>query len=166
MFNAYGNPTAGVARSSPGEWHPQATVAMTVVSFLDVEKYPASLQFLLMTIGPSLILLALLDRISPGSAMERLLHPLLVFGRVPLFFYIAHLYLIHLLAVILAAVFHQPVRWLLHGAFWMNPLPDGYGHGLGMIYAVWITAVAMLYFPCAWFADLKQRRKLWWLSYL
>jgi uncharacterized membrane protein len=165
-FNAYGNPTAGVAKSSPGEWHPQATAAMSVVSFLDVEKYPASLQFLLMTIGPSLMLLALFDRIHAGSTMERLLHPLLVFGRVPLFFYVAHLYLVHLLAVILAVAFHQPVQWLLHGAFWMNPLPDGYGHGLGMIYAVWITAVALLYFPCAWFADLKQRRKSWWLSYL
>ena len=166
LFNAYGNPTASVARSSPGEWHAQATVAMTVVSFLDVEKYPASLQFLLMTIGPSLMLLALHDRLRPGSAIEGLLHPLLVFGRVPLFFYVAHLYIIHLLAVILASAFHQPVQWLLHGAFWMNRLPDGYGHGLPMIYAVWIAAVALLYFPCAWFADLKQRRKSWWLSYL
>jgi uncharacterized membrane protein len=166
MFNGYGNPTAAVARSSPGEWHPQATFAMTVVSFLDLEKYPPSFQFLLMTIGPSLILLALLDRIPPGSAMERLLHPLLVFGRVPLFFYVVHLYLIHSLAVILAVACHQPVQWLLHGAFWMNRLPDGYGHGLAMIYAVWFAAVAMLYYPCVWFADLKQRRKSWWLSYL
>jgi uncharacterized membrane protein len=166
MFNAYGNPSAQVARSSPGEWHPQATLAMTVVSFLDLEKYPASLQFLLMTIGPSLILLGLLDRVRQGSAIEKLLHPLLVFGRVPLFFYVVHLYLIHCLAIILALGFHQPMHWLLHGAFWMNRLPDGYGHGLAMIYAVWITAVAILYVPCAWFAGLKQRRKSWWLSYL
>lgn len=164
-FNAYGNPTAEIAASSPGEWHPQATLAMTVVAFLDVEKYPASLQFLLMTIGPALILLAWLDRVTARSTAERLLYPLLVFGRVPLFFYVLHLYLVHSMAVILALAFHQPVQWLLHGAFWMNRLPPGYGHGLPMIYATWITAVAVLYLPCKWFAELKQRRRSWWLSY-
>jgi uncharacterized membrane protein len=165
-FNAYGNPTAAVAASSPGEWHVQSTWTMTVVSFLDLEKYPASLQFLLMTIGPALILLACLDRISPGSIWNKLVHPLVIFGRVPLFFYTLHLLLIHALAVLLAVVFHQPIRWLLHGAFWMNRLPSGYGHGLAMIYAVWLLVVAVLYFPCAWFAGLKQSRRSWWLSYL
>ena len=165
-FNAYGNPPAEIAFNSAGAWHPQASWAMTVVAFLDVEKYPASLQFLLMTLGPSLIFLSLLDRVHPGSRMERLLHPLLIFGRVPLFFYALHLYLIHLLAVALALAFHQPVAWLLHGAFWMNRLPAGYGHGLPMIYVIWILAVAFLYAPCAWFAGLKQRKRSWWLSYL
>ena len=165
-LNAYGNPTAAIAASSPGEWHPQATFAMSIVSFLDVEKYPASLQFLLMTIGPSLILLSYFDRVGAGSLAERLLHPLLIFGRVPLFFYALHLYLIHGLAILLATLSHQPTQWLLHGAFWMNRVPQGYGHGLLMIYAVWFTAVALLYFPCVWFAGLKQRRKSWWLSYL
>lgn len=165
-FNAYGNPTAEIAATSPGEWHRQGSLAMTVVSFLDLEKYPASLQFLLMTIGPSLILLSYLDRVRAGSFAERLVHPLLIFGRVPLFFYVLHLYLIHSLAIVLALIFHQPVRWLFHGAFWMNRLPQGYGHGLAMIYATWIVAVALLYYPCAWFAERKQRRKQWWLSYL
>ena len=165
-FNAYGNPTADVAFNSAGAWHAQASWAMTVVAFLDLEKYPASLQFLLMTVGPSLILLAYLDRIRPGSTAERILHPLLIFGRVPLFFYVLHLYLIHVLAVILALAFHQPVQWLLHGAFWMNRLPAGYGHGLPMIYAMWILVVALLYVPCARFAALKQRKRSWWLSYL
>jgi uncharacterized membrane protein len=165
-FNAYGNPTAAIAASSPGEWHVQPTWMMSLVSFLDLEKYPASLQFLLMTIGPALILLGYLDRISPGSLWNKLLHPLVIFGRVPLFFYVLHLFLIHALAVLLALVFHQPTRWLLHGAFWMNRLPAGYGHGLAMIYAVWFLAVALLYFPCVWFAGLKQRRRSWWLSYL
>jgi uncharacterized membrane protein len=165
-FNIYGNPTADIAKSSPGEWHAQASFAMTIVSFLNVEKYPASLQFLLMTIGPSLILLSYFDRVRAGSVAERLLHPLLIFGRVPLFFYTVHLYLIHGLAILLAVLFHQPVQWLLRGAFWMNRLPQGYGHGLPMIYAIWLTAVALLYLPCSWFAALKQRRKSWWLSYL
>ena len=164
-FNAYGNPGADIAFNSAGAWHRQASWAMTLVAFLDVEKYPASLQFLLMTLGPSLILLSLLDRVQPGSRMERILHPVLIFGRAPLFFYILHLYLIHLLAVILALAFHQPVAWLMHGAFWMNRLPTGYGHGLPMIYATWMFAVLILYFPCAWFAGLKQRKRSWWLSY-
>ena len=165
-FNAYGNPPASLAFNSAGQWHPQASLAMTLVAFLDVEKYPASLQFLLMTLGPSLILLAYLDRVEPDSIMERILQPLVIFGRVPLFFYVLHLYLIHVLAIVLALAFHQPVDWLLHGAFWMNRLPNGYGHGLPMIYAMWILAVALLYWPCAWFARLKQRKRSWWLSYL
>ena len=165
-LNAYGNPAADIAATSPGEWHRQASWAMTVVSFLDLEKYPASLQFLLMTIGPSLILLSYLDRVPAGSLTEKLLQPLLIFGRVPLFYYVLHLYLIHGLAVVLALAFHQPVEWLFHGAFWMNRLPQGYGHGLGMIYTIWIVAVALLYYPCAWFDGLKQRQRSWWLSYL
>lgn len=165
-FNAYGNPTADIAFNSAGDWHPQATWAMSVVAFLDVEKYPASLQFLLMTLGPSLILLSYLNQIRPGSALERIFHPLLIFGRVPLFFYVLHLYVIHVLAIILALAFHQPVKWLLHGAFWMNRLPPGYGHGLPMIYAMWLLAVALLYVPCAWFAGLKQRKRSRWLSYV
>ncbi|PYY17973.1 MAG: hypothetical protein DMG60_09850 [Acidobacteria bacterium] len=165
-FNAYGNPTADVAFNSAGAWHSQASWAMTLVAFLDVEKYPPSLQFLLMTLGPSLIFLAYLDRVRPGSTIEKILRPLLIFGRVPLFFYVLHLYAIHVLAIILALAFHQPVQWLLHGAFWMNRLPAGYGHGLPMIYAMWILIVALLYVPCARFAALKQRKRSWWLSYL
>src|SRR4051812_39146974 len=165
-LNSYGNPVAGVAASSPGEWHPLASFGMSVVYFLDVEKYPPSLQFLLMTIGPSLMLLSFFDRVSQYSTLGRILNPLLIFGRVPLFFYVLHLFLIHLLAIAAAYIFHQPVSWLWHGAFWMNQTPEGYGHGLVFVYSIWILAVAILYFPCRWFADLKARRRTWWLSYL
>ncbi len=165
-FNTYGNPPAGVAASSPGAWYPLPSFMMSVVYFLDVEKYPPSLQFLLMTIGPSLILLGLLDRVSEYSTLGKLLNPLLIFGRVPLFFYILHLYLIHLLTIAAAYAFHQPVAWLWHGAFWMNRTPDGYGHGLPFIYAIWALAVFLLYFPCRWFAELKATKSRWWLSYL
>ena len=102
---------------------------MTVVSFLDLEKYSASLQFLLMTIGPSLILLSYLDRMRTGSFTEKLLQALLVFSRVPLFVYVLHLYLTSQLGDPYALAFHQPVQWLFHGAFWMNRLPQGYGQG-------------------------------------
>jgi uncharacterized membrane protein len=166
LSNSYGNPPAGVAASTPGAWQSLASRAMTIVSFLDVEKYPPSLQFLLMTMGPSLILLGLLDKVSENSRIGKLLRPLLVFGRVPLFFYILHLYLIHVMAIAAAYAFHQPVGWLWHGGFFMNQTPEGYGHSLPFVYLMWAIAVVLLYYPCRWFADLKAGKRTWWLSYL
>jgi len=164
VTNLYGNPPTGLGGVSQGDWHVQPTVEKTIILFLDVEKYPPSLQFLLMTLGPSLLLLAWMEkRVDRGSST--LLSPLVLFGRVPLFFYILHLYLIHVMAVLAAMLFKQPVDWLFHGAFFAG-YPDVYGHDLPFIYLMWITAVAILHFPCRWWAGLKQRRKDWWLSYL
>jgi len=164
--NLYGNPPKGLGGVSQGDWHIQPTVEKTVILFFDVEKYPPSLQFLLMTMGPSLLLLAWLDkRYSGGAKPSGINHALLIYGRVPLFYYILHLYLIHLLAIAMAVVFHQPAAWLFHGAFFFGA-PPGYGHNLPFIYLMWITAVAILYVPCVSWAGLKQRRKDWWLSYL
>jgi uncharacterized membrane protein len=161
LTNVYGNPPVGQGGVSQGDFHPQPTLEKTIILLLDVEKYPPSLQFLLMTLGPSFLLLAWLDK----TYVPRGLGPLLTFGRVPMFFYILHLYVIHLLAVAMAALQHQPVGWLFHGAF-LAGSPDGYGYNLPFTYLMWITAVAILYLPCRWFAALKQRRKDWWLSYL
>src|SRR5580698_558826 len=160
--NLYGNPPVGLGGVSQGDWHIQPTVEKTVILFLDVEKYPPSLQFLLMTLGPSLLLLAWLERSNP----PRWTGLLVTFGRVPMFFYLLHLYVIHLLAIAVAPLFHQPVRWLFHGGFFLLGTPDDYGHGLPFIYLMWIITIAILYFPCCWFAALKARRKDWWLSYL
>lgn len=160
--NLYGNPPVGLGGVSQGDWHIQPTMEKTVILFLDVEKYPPSLQFLLMTLGPGILLLSWLD----GKQASTVFKPLLVFGRVPMFYYILHLYAIHLLAVLMAVLFHQPAEWLLHGAFMMNNIPDGYGHGLPFIYLMWLTVLVILYFPCRWFMGVKQRRKDWWLSYL
>ena len=159
--NLYGNPPAGSGGVSQGEWHVQPTFEKTLILFFDVEKYPPSLQFLLMTIGPSLLLLAALDR----DQVPAWVSPLLIFGRVPMFFYVLHLYLIHWLAVLVGIVTHQPVGWLFHGAIFSES-PEGWGHGLAFVYAMWLVVLVLLYFPCRWFADLKQRRKDWWLSYL
>jgi uncharacterized membrane protein len=161
VMNIYGNPPAGLGGVSQGDWHIQPTLEKTVILFLDVEKYPPSLQFLLMTLGPSLLLLAWLER----SNLPRWTSVLVTFGRVPMFFYLLHLYLIHLLAIVVALLTHQPAGWLLPG-------PDSgvkaaaYGHALGVVYLMWIITIVILYFPCRWFAALKQRRKDWWLSYL
>jgi uncharacterized membrane protein len=169
LTNLYGNPPVGLGGVSQGPWHIQPTVEKTVILFLDVEKYPPSLQYLLMTLGPSLLLLAWLDKKldqkDAGQPISPALSPLLTFGRVPLFFYILHLYLIHSLAVLVAVLSHQPVAWLFHGGF-MFGAPDEWGFNLAFVYLMWITAIVILYFPCRWFEGVKQRRKDWWLSYI
>ncbi len=166
LTNLYGNPPVGLGGVSQGPWHIQPTLEKTMILFFDVEKYPPSLQFLLMTLGPALLLLAWLDkRLDGRQAISPALSPLLTFGRVPMFFYILHLYLIHSLAILTAVAFHQPVGWLLHGGF-MFGAPDGWGYNLPFVYLVWMTAVVILYFPCRWYEGVKQRRKDWWLSYI
>ena len=167
IANVYGNPPVGLGGVSQGDFHVQPTVEKTVILFLDVEKYPPSLEFLLMTLGPSLLLLFGIDKWSSrNGTASGLASVLVIYGRVPLFYYILHIYLIHALAVLVALVFRQPVTWLLHGGFFLNDIPDGYGHNLPFIYLIWIVAVATLYLPCRWWGDLKRRRKDWWLSYL
>ena len=160
--NVYGNPPALRGGVTSGDFQVQPTLAKTVISFLDTEKYPPSLQYLLMTIGPSFILWWALQKFGlPAWAT-----PVVVFGRVPFFFYVLHLYLIHALAVLVSMAFHQPYSWLLHGGFWFNDPPEGYGHGLAFIYLVWAIAILILYFPSRWFAKMKEQKKAWWLSYL
>jgi uncharacterized membrane protein len=151
---------------SPGAWQHFPSLMLTLISFLNVAKYPPSLQYLLMTLGPMLMVLAGLDRLTEGGRLNRLGRWILVFGRVPLFYYVLHIFVVHLLAVLVALMSHQSTDWLLHGAFWAGPNPPGYGHGLLFIYGVWAVTIVLLYFPCAWFAGVKARRKDWWLSYL
>jgi len=130
------------------------TLSKTIILFFDVEKYPPSLQYLLMTLGVIFILLA----ISAARSWGWFGRVLEIYGRVPLFFYILHLYVIHLAAILLGFVTHQPLRWLFHGGFFLNYPPDGepYGHGLDVVCAMWAGVVLLLYFPCAWFARVKR----------
>lgn len=111
LTNLYGNPPSGLGGVSQGDWHIQPTLDKTLILFFDVEKYPPSLEYLLMTVGPSLLLLGWLDddRLRNNTSI------LLTFGRAPMFFYVLHLYLIHWLAVLVAVLFHQPVRWFFMG---------------------------------------------------
>jgi uncharacterized membrane protein len=165
-FNLYGNgmATHAVYPDAAGPWKPQPTMVLTIVSFLNTQKYPASLQFLLMTLGPSLMALTWFDKIRTEGGLAGVL---LVFGRVPLFYYVLHLYFIHAMAVWIALAFHQPTAWLLYGGFLLNPVPNGYGHGLPFIYAMSAIAVGLLYLPCKWFMNFKQEHKSWWwLSYI
>lgn len=137
----------------PSPWAVQDNGLFTFFSFINTTKYPPSLLYLLITLGPGIIALAFFDRLREPGIFAR---PFLVFGRVPLFYYILHLYLIHALAVVLA--------WVRYG--FASPAPQGYGYGLPVVYLVWLAILVMLYPVCRWFAGVKKRRRDAWLSYL
>lgn len=148
----------------PARWAPQKTAAFTVLSFLNTTKYPPSLLFLLMTLGPALIFLALVDRHTP-----RLLRPALTIGRVPLFYYLLHFTLIHLLAVAVCFLRYGSAHWMTEspdlGHYPFSP-PPGWGFSLPVVYLAWAFVVVVMYPLCRWFAALKARRSEAWLSYL
>jgi hypothetical protein len=129
-----------------------------VMSFLDTTKYPPSLQYLLMTLGPAALLCAFAERIQ-GTVKDALV----MFGRVPFAFYVAHVYLIHALAVVLGISQGFAVsQFLTFYPFF----PKQYGISLPGVYLAWILVIAMLYPFCRWVAAVKARRTDWWLSYL
>jgi len=152
-FNLYGDPRPWSATPDMPGW----------LSFLNTTKYPASLSFLLMTLGPPIALIPLVER-----ARGRLAQWVSVFGRVPFFYYLLHIPLIHALAAIVSLIRLGEVSpWLLaNHPLGAGDAPDGYTWTLGLLYLVWAIAVVLLYFPCRWFADLKARRSDWWLKYL
>ena len=145
----------------PGPWTPQKDALFTIFSFLNCQKYPPSLSYLLMTLGPALLVLALLDRETP-----RWLEPILVFGRVPLFYYVLHLPLIHGLSVLVAFLRHGRADWLFGNSGVPAGAPTDFGFGLPIVYLVWVSVVLSLYPVCHWFSEVKRRRHDWWLSYL
>jgi uncharacterized membrane protein len=132
-------------------------------AFLSPAKYPASLIFLLMTLGPTIALLPTLERLR-----GKLSDAVALFGRVPFFYYVLHIPLIHLLAIGVSLVRTGSVApWLFTNHPMGNPPPpDGYTWSLPLLYLVWAIAVMILYFACRWYADLKARRRDWWMAYL
>jgi uncharacterized membrane protein len=143
----------------PNPWSPQHNGTYTILSFIDCYKYPPSLCYLLMTLGPALIVLALFDRGTPFF-----LKPILIFGRVPLFYYLLHLPLIHWLAVVVNFIRFGRADWLYGNTRGIKP-PSDAGFDLPGVYVVWIVVLLTLYPVCKWFADLKHRRREAWLSY-
>jgi uncharacterized membrane protein len=135
-----------------------------ICSFLNCTKYPPSFLYLLMTLGPSIMVLALFDRESTGPLGRFFL----VFGRVPLFYYLLHLPLIHGL-MFLCDVIRYHRNPYEGDSFWsMDPvkLPPGYGYSLPIVFLVWIGVVLILYPLCRWYGDYKRRHRSVWLSYL
>jgi uncharacterized membrane protein len=154
-INAYGDAS---------HWSRQKTAVVSVLAFLNTTKYPPSLLFLLMTLGPSLLMLRALD-----SSTPKWLRPALIFGQVPLFYFILHFTIIHLLALVVSYGKYGAAHWMFEspnlGAFPFTP-PPGWGLSLPLIYAVWMAVVVMMYPACVWFAGVKKRRRSAWLSYL
>jgi uncharacterized membrane protein len=134
-----------------------------LMAFLNTTKYPASLLFLLMTLGPSVALLPLVER--AGGRVER---HIALFGRVPFFFYMLHIPLIHALALVVSFLSLGHVTgWLFTNHPMGNPPPpDGYTWNLWTVYLVWGVTIAVLFFACRWFASVKSARSEWWLKYL
>ncbi len=137
FFNFYGDPFL---------WRDQGNLHRTILSFINVSKYPPSLDYLLITLGPGMLLLAYLE-----DRSNTLTDIFVVFGRVPLFYYILHLYLLHGLAIITGLITGQGSNLTF---------------SLAYVYLVWLFAVALLYFPSKWFMQYKKTHKQWWLSYL
>lgn len=152
-INKYGDP-------KPWQVYPQRPW-LSALSFVNCEKYPPSLDFLLMTLGPALIALALLER-PPGPIGRRVS----VFGRTPLFFYLLHLPLIHGLACATSYLAYRDVLWWLVAPPQFAWAPFSYGYSLPIVYLTWVLVLLLLYLPCIWFDQLKRRDRSGWLSYL
>jgi uncharacterized membrane protein len=148
----------------PSRWKAQKTALFTVLSFVNTTKYPPSLLFLLMTLGPALLLLWAADLRTP-----RFLQPALVIGTVPLFYYVVHFTLLHLLAVGVCYVRYGAIHWMLESpdlAHYPFSPPPGWGSALPIVYLIWALIVLALYPLCRRYAAFKQRNYYFWLSYL
>lgn len=142
----------------PNPWKFQGDPIRTIIDFLNISKYPPSLLFLLITLGGAALLCAYASRIP--SVIKK---PLITFGRAPFAFYVAHLYLIHALSVVLGVFQGFEVNQMLTIMFFY---PKGFGIGLFGVYAVWLGIVITLYPFSRWVVSVKKRRKDWWLSYV
>jgi uncharacterized membrane protein len=147
----------------PRPWSVQKSVLLTALSFLNVTKYPPSLLFLLMTLGPAIAALAWFER----TGRSPLSRALITFGRVPLFFYAMQWMTAHGLAILLGYLAGQPIGWLFASPLERPfPNPGNLGFNLWVVYLFWIIGALLLYPLCRWFAGVKRRRNDWWLSYL
>lgn len=151
LANTHGDPTP---------WHAQESAALTLGSFLNAGKYPPSLVFLLMTLGPALVVLALIHRVrEPIGGFLR------VFGEVPLFYYVLHIFAVHALAIAVGTA--QGFGPGQMAQLFLNLPKQGYGLSLPWVYVAWLGLVASLYPVSRWFAGVKRsNRGAWWTSYV
>ena len=159
-FNLYGDPRPWHAAVAGRNGSPPTPA---LFAFLNTTKYPASLDFLLMTLGPIIALIPLLEGLTGAVARA-----IILFGRVPFFFYVLHIPLIHTLALVVSKIRLGVVSpWLFTNHPMGNPEPpEGYVWSLPLLYLIWAITIVLLYFACQWFAALKARRNDWWLQYL
>lgn len=148
----------------PSRWSAQHSPVFTALSFLNTTKYPPSLLFLLMTLGPLFLFLRAIDGRAP-RAFDRVA----ILGRVPLFYFVLHIALIHVLAVIVCYARYGEVHWMFESptlADFPFTQPPGWPLSLPWVYLIWWVVILMLWPLCRWFADVKRRRRDWWLGYL
>lgn len=155
FVNVYGDPS---------RWSVQRTTVFTALSFINATKYPPSLLYLLMTLGPALLFLRMVD-----GGIPRGLRPALVFGKVPMFYYVLHIVLLHLLAAVACLARYGTAHWMFESPTldkYPVTQPAGWPAPLPVVWLVWLLVVVLLYPLCRWFAAVKRRRTDWWLSYL
>jgi uncharacterized membrane protein len=150
--NLYGDPSV---------WSPQKSSLYSLLSFINVTKYPPSLLYCLITIGPALIFLSVSEK--PLSKVGK---EITIFGGVPMFYYLAHILLIHVLAAIAGAITGYPEIFILSNRIYDIPALRGYGFNLATVYLVWAVLIIILYPFCKWFNYYKKTHEYWWLSYL
>jgi uncharacterized membrane protein len=149
-LDVYGDPNGWQAQS--------AGLTRTLLDFINTTKYPPSLDFLLMTLGPAAIVCSMADRVT-GRTKDALV----MLGRVPFAFYVAHFFVIHALSIALGLAQGFSVSQMSTLFFFY---PQGYGLSLAGVYAVWLLVIALVYPFCRWVAGVKTRRRDWWLSYV
>nr|WP_294944195.1 heparan-alpha-glucosaminide N-acetyltransferase domain-containing protein [uncultured Mucilaginibacter sp.] len=149
LINQYGNPVP---------WATQRNLAHTLLSFLNTAKQPPSLLFLLMTLGPVMVLLAMAENFN-----NKLTAFFEVYGNVPYFFFIAHFFLLRVINLVLIGISGLPYKSDGNPIVWQA---QGFGFPLWAVYLFWAFVVAAFYFPCKWYGNYKRTHKQWWLSYL
>jgi uncharacterized membrane protein len=155
FINIYGDPS---------HWSSQPSAFYTFLSFIDATKYPPSLLYTLMTLGPAILFLAFAE--NARGIVSRFIS---VYGRVPMFYYLVHIYLVHILTMLSAVLFtsYSWKLWILKEPLWFTQTLKGYGFSLGVVWLVWIGIVIALFPLCKWYDRYKQGHKeKWWLSYL
>jgi uncharacterized membrane protein len=162
MTAAFVIPRASNVFGDPSPWTTEATPLLTGLSFVNCTKQPPSLLFVLMTLGPAIVALAVIDRVDSRGPVGR---ALVTLGRVPLFYFLLQWFVIHGLAVLMGLARGLPVAWQFSPAALDTP-PDGWALGLPGIYLAWVVVLAVLYIPCRWFAGVKARHPGGWLAYL
>ena len=144
----------------PFPWQAQPTWSRSVLAFIKCQKYPPSLLYLLMTIGPAITAMPLLEKLNNGFGKF-----FTVYGRVPMFYYVLHIYLIHSMALITGLIMGFPSHIFTDNGAIFRP-DNGWGFSLPIVYLYWATTVLLLYYPCRWFMQYKANNKKWWLSYI
>ena len=151
-FNLYGD---------PAPWSVYRTTVLTILSFLNVTKYPCSLQYLSLTIGAALVVLACTEKVA-----NRFTAFCIVYGKVPFFYYVIHWFLIDLIHIIVFFVMGYTSSQIVNPDSQFVFAPKGWGFGLAGVYLIWLVVVVLLYRPCKWFGNYKKTHRQWWLSYL